>query len=41
MEYKKFYNMVHGQYLALSIESLDMSPTHKKKMLDSLEWVCR
>lgn len=41
MEYKKFYNMIHGQYLALSIESLDMSPTHKKKMLDSLEWVRR
>lgn len=41
MEYKKFYKIIHTQYLALSIESLDMSPTHKKKMLDSLEWVCR
>lgn len=41
MEYKKFYKMVHAEYLALSIQSLDMSPTHKIKMLDSLEWVCR
>lgn len=41
MEYKKFYKMAHTQYLALSIESLRMSPTHKKKMLGSLEWVCR